>query len=284
MPPSAATTAAVPDVYYPSSDGRPLGETGWHIVSTATLYAMLREHLARRDAYVAANMFLYYEQGNPRANRSPDCMVALGVVGKHERRSFKTWVEGVVPSVIFEFASKETIDEDVSSKRDIYERLGVAEYFLFDPIGECLDPSFQGFRLEGGRYVALALDADGGLTSRVLGLRLIPESYLLRPIDLQTGRRLLTSEEKSAELAREAESARRERQRAEREQREAEKHRKRAEREKKKAEREHQRADRERQQAERERQRADELAAEVERLRALLGRRDQADGNPATGD
>ena len=37
------------------------------------------------DAYVASNMFLD-EDGNPKANRSPDCMVCLGVVGQSYQR------------------------------------------------------------------------------------------------------------------------------------------------------------------------------------------------------
>jgi hypothetical protein len=42
----------------------------------------------------------------------------------------------------------------------------VAEYFLFDPLGECLDPRLQGFRLEGGEYVELEPDATGASSAR----------------------------------------------------------------------------------------------------------------------
>ncbi len=239
-----------------------MGETGWHVRSTSSFYEVLREHLAHTDAYVASNMFLYYEQGNPKANRAPDCMVILGV-GKHERRSFKTWVEGAVPSVIFEFSSDETIDEDLHAKKALYARLGVTEYVLFDPFGDCLDPRLQGFRLEGGEYIELVPDADGGLISQVLGLRLIGEGFLLRAIDLRTNRPLLTMEEKSAELARAADQTERLRLRAEEERL---------------------RAEEERQRAEQERQRADDLAAELRRLRALLGDQDRSGDQPAGGE
>ena len=92
---SLPTTSPPPDldVYYPSSDGGPMGETGWHIRSTYSFYGVLREHLADRNAYVAANMFLYYEQGNPRANRAPDCMVILGV-GSHVGSAVRTNIRG----------------------------------------------------------------------------------------------------------------------------------------------------------------------------------------------
>jgi Uma2 family endonuclease len=276
--PSLPATSPPPDldVDYPASDGRPMGESGWHFRSTSSFYSVVKEHLAHTDAYVAGNMFLYYEQGNPQANRAPDCMVILGV-GNHERRSFKTWVEGAVPSVIFEFASDETFDEDLHAKKDLYARLGVAEYFLFDPLGDCLDPRLQGFRLEGGTYVQLVPDADGGLISQVLGLRLIPMGILLRAIDLRTNRPLLTFAEKTAELARLVEQAERERQRAELARR-------RADLEQERADLERQWAGQDRQRAEQDRQRADALDAEIERLRTLLGREGQAGDQPAAGE
>ena len=282
-------------IYFPSSDGRPMGETGWHVISTLTLYAMIREHLGDRDAYVAANMFLYYERANPRANRSPDCMVILGVPRLPERRSFKVWKEGAMPSVIFEFASKDTYRDDLKAKRILYERLGVAEYFLFDPIEECLKPTLQGMRLENGRYVDLVLDDGGGLTSAILGLRFVPDGFLLRPIDLRTGYVYLTIDETTAaaraqsvrldEERRNAEqqrlradeerrNAEAERRRAEEQRRNAEQQRLRADEEHQNAERQHLRADEERRNAEAERRRADSLAAEVERLKALIGRGD----------
>ena len=242
---------------YPDSDGRPLGETGWHVDSTSTIYRLVKDHFAARpDVYVAANMFLYFEEGNPKANRSPDCMVSFGVRGNHERRSFKTWVEGVVPAFIIEFASPETYREDLGAKRDVYARLGVAEYFLFDPLGECLAPRFQGFRLAGGFYESLPADAEGGIASLVLDLYMVPEGHFLRLIDLATGRSLLTRSELSEEYEQTA---------AERDE-----ERRAVELERRRAEAEHRRA-------EAERLRAEELAAEVDRLRALLEKKNQAD-------
>ena len=256
----STTTTSAPEIYYPSSDGRPLGETGWHVESTLTLFGVLKQKYADRpDVYVAANMFLYYEEGNPKAHRSPDCMVILGVRGNHPRRWFKTWVEGVVPAVVFEFASPETYREDLGAKRELYARLGVAEYFLYDPVGECLDPRLQGYRLAGEAYESLTPDEDGGLTSRVLDLRFVPEGFLLRVIDLATGQSLLTFDE-FAERYRRAEAER--------------------DRERQIAEREHRRAAAQRRRAERERLRAEASEAEVARLRALLEQRGREGGSP----
>jgi len=276
-------TTAVPEIDYPSSDGQPLGETGWHVESTLTLFGVLKHKYADRpDVYVAANMFLYYEEGNPKAHRSPDCMVILGVRGNHPRRWFKTWAEGVVPAVVFEFASPETYREDLGPKREFYARLGVTEYFLFDPVGECLDPRLQGYRLAGHAYESLTPDADGGLTSRVLDLRFVPEGFLLRVIDLATGQSLLTYGEfaegyrrADAERDRERQVAEREHRRAEAAQRRAEAAQRRVDAAQRRAEAETRRAELERQAAEHERRRAEASEAEVERLRALLEQRDR---------
>lgn len=65
-----AITAAA-RVIYPDSDGKPIGETGIHVRASFHLYSALRWLFRRRlhtDVYVAASMFLYYQEGKPRAN------------------------------------------------------------------------------------------------------------------------------------------------------------------------------------------------------------------------
>jgi hypothetical protein len=153
-------------------------------------------------------------------------------IGKHRRRTFKTWEEKAAPCVIVEITSESSLTEDMGEKKELYARLGVREYFVFDPDRTCLDPPLRGFRLRGKKYVPLVPDPDGSLTSQELGLRLLSEDDRLRLFDARTGRRLLSPAER--------------------------------------AEQERQRARQERQRAEQERQRADALAAEVERLRAEL--------------
>src|SRR5262245_4335733 len=88
-------------IEYPSSDGEPMAETGLHVVLLVTLVVMLRHHYRRRrDVYVIGNIFLYYEENNPQAKRSPDVMVIKGVPAEPERESFFTWKEKAVPSAV----------------------------------------------------------------------------------------------------------------------------------------------------------------------------------------
>src|SRR5262245_57343717 len=72
-------------IEYPDSDGKPLGETGFHVDCTAALYEIFKRIYCRYpDIHVACRLFLYYEKGNPRARKDPDIMVTKGV-GSHPR-------------------------------------------------------------------------------------------------------------------------------------------------------------------------------------------------------
>lgn len=96
---------------------------------------------------------------------------------------------------MIEITSKKTRLEDLNRKKSLYERLGVEEYFLFDPRAEYLDPPLQGFRLVSGRYGPVALEPDGSLVSRVLGLVFRREGERLRMSDARTRKILLRREE-----------------------------------------------------------------------------------------
>ena len=194
---------AFPVIEYPESDGQPIGETDFHITATLLLLQMLRDYFeSNPQVYVASDLMFYYEAGNPRAVKAPDVLVVKGV-GKHKRRVYKLWEETVIPCTIFEITSKQTAQADLTTKYQLYERLGVKEYFLFDPLDEYLQPRLQGFTLVQGRYQALPLSFEGELVSRELGLVLRPQGDLLRLVDSYTGQMLATSHEsvRRAELA-----------------------------------------------------------------------------------
>lgn len=184
-----------PNINYPETDGQPMGESDVHINVILYLRQALR-HLFRQaeQIYVAANMFLYYEEDNPEARRAPDVFVVKGVP-KHDRRVYKLWEEQAVPCVIFEITSRSTRLEDVGTKRGLYELLGVQEYFLFDPLNEYLSPRLQGYHLVKDYYQPLDLSPDGTLLSQELGVILKPEGILLRVIDPATGQEIPTLDE-----------------------------------------------------------------------------------------
>ena len=153
----AIITATAPiQVVYPETDGKPMGETDVHIDALIYLREALKDHFREApQVYVAGNMLLYYEEGNPAACVAPDVFVVQGVA-KHERRIYKLWEEGQPPAVVFEITSRSTRLEDLGTKRALYAMLGVQEYFLYDPLGEYLRPPLQGYRLQEGEYQRIA--------------------------------------------------------------------------------------------------------------------------------
>jgi Uma2 family endonuclease len=161
-------------IEYPSSDGKPMGETGTHArVAMMSIFGALYLYFLR-DPRVAvhADMFIYYAQGDPRRNVCPDVFVARDVDNDHDRRSYKVWKEGKAPDVVFEVTSKKTRKPDLTTKFDLYrDVLKVREYYLFDPFEEYLNPSLQGYRLVRGAYEPIPI-IKGGMPSEVLGLEL----------------------------------------------------------------------------------------------------------------
>lgn len=118
--------------------------------------------------------------------------------------------EAVPRASDFGVASKSAVDDDLEAKKDLYERLGVREYCVYDPLGGLHWPRLQLFRLVEGAYrrVVWRGNRDGPLvvTSEVLGLELRFEEDRLRLWDPGKGTYLLEPAEQEA--AREAAEAR----------------------------------------------------------------------------
>jgi len=198
------------EVIYPESDGEPMAETEIHReqMTDAVIYP-LKKHL-RGKGYVTGNLLFYYREGDPRASVAPDAFVILGHPD-HRRRIYKLWEEKRVPDVVFELTSESTRDKDLGEKRRLYESLGVQEYFLFDPLGEYLEPPLRGFRLRGGYFAPLEPgtlpDGDWALLSEVLGLQIETSPDGLRFWNPETETYLLTpAEEAEARLLAEAQA------------------------------------------------------------------------------
>ena len=202
------------DVEYPESDGEPMGETGYHVrASMHLLQALSLFFNGRDDVYVAADMFLYYEKGNPAACKAPDVMVIKGVANQ-ERRTFKTWEENAAPCLIFEITSQSSMIDDLLVKSQLYAKLGVREYFVFDPLHEYLKLPFTGFRLKNGVYSPIPAGEDGSVYSVELKTTLKRDDDLLRIVDPETGKYVPSIKEAVRMARKEAERAEQESKRA----------------------------------------------------------------------
>jgi Uma2 family endonuclease len=190
-----------------------MSETDRHRKLIIGLLHALEEFFRNKPkVYVSGNIFVYYRDENGEQQPvSPDIFVVRGVE-KKERRIYKIDAEGKAPEVVIELISRASTVEEYVTKRHIYAKLGVREYFIFDPFREAQAASLAGFRLENGAYVPMTVARSNGtlyLRSKILGLELRVEKSQLRLYDPKTGQRLRTPEEAEDELrAAQAEVAR----------------------------------------------------------------------------
>ncbi len=221
--------------FYPESDGLPMAENTLQYRWITTIHGELDALLP--DAFVAGDLFWYPIEGDPGTRVAPDVLVALGRP-KGERPSFKTWVEGGPPEVVWEIRSPSNTDREMDAKHAFYERHGVDEFYLHDPERNHLR---AWVRSDGALREISVLP---GWASPALGIRFHPGPEVLE-LRLPNGRpfRTVLQAHRLADQA-EAEQAR--------------------------AEQERLRAEQERLRAEQERLRADQEAARAERLAARL--------------
>ena len=166
----------------------------------------------RPDVFLEANTILCYDPDDLNVRVSPDVYLAFGVDAHaiRQRKLYLPWEVGKPPDWVLEVASVSTGREDIGRKRDIYARIGVPEYWRFDP----QDGAYHGAKLAGDRLVAggyepieLTTAPDGILKgySEILGLSLCWDDNWPRLYDPATNTYLETWQQERA--ARQAEQA-----------------------------------------------------------------------------
>jgi Uma2 family endonuclease len=200
-----ATATTFPKNDYPTSDGKPMAETDIHRDLMLALIETLKWWFTdEQDVYVSGNLLIFYEKGDKRIHVSPDVFVVRGV-RKGQRPNYLLWEERPL-DVVIELTSKTTMIEDIEEKYNLYVgKLGVKEYFLFDPEQEYLKPSFQGYRKVKDRFRPIKPVA-GRLPSKVLGLHLERDGKHLRLWNPTDSMRLPTPGERAEAEAERAEA------------------------------------------------------------------------------
>jgi len=201
---------------FPESDGEPMAETTAHAIQMVDLQWALQTLFAMqgRDTRTAVggNQLMYYNERDGLEHVSPDVYVIF------DRKpppppSWKTWVEGKVPDIVFEITSPSTQAQDLSvepkGKRRLYAELEVGEYYIYDPLQET-SPWFMGFELRDERMESLQARPDGGIYSPLLRAELRPVAMTettrrpagiwLRVIDPRTGEPIPIAEEEHNDL------------------------------------------------------------------------------------
>ena len=144
---STRTRPTVDYSTFPEADDEPMADTEDNQALMIDTIFALRHRLEPAGHHVGGNLLVYYNPASGLDHISPDVFVALGS-GRERRKKWETWVEGKFPELIVEFASPSTSGRDVGEKVGLYARLGVDEYYIFDPI-PLLVPPFQAYTVPG---------------------------------------------------------------------------------------------------------------------------------------
>ena len=189
------------DVYYPIDDDEPLAESEHQLFPLTYAHAALTGWFEDDPTtWVGADMFLYYEEGVPSSVVAPDVFVVTQTHKRHKRNIFQTWVEGRVPDLALEVMSRTSVRRDTVEKYELYESLGVREYWIYDPTEEgVLEPRLRGHVLVGGEYRPMEVLEVSGMfvgVSDVLALELHATGDWFRFLDPVTGEYLPDSQER----------------------------------------------------------------------------------------
>jgi Uma2 family endonuclease len=164
-----------------------------HKRATAALLQTLQTRLrARPDANAVAGVALCCQHTRGEVWKTPDILVLKGKDARKERESLRKVQASAEPSVVIEVTCSDTLAEDLGEKKELYGRLWIREYFLFDPLGECLQPPLLGYTLIGEEYEPILPAKGEKLLSAELGLWLVAEGAMVALFDYRTGARVTT--------------------------------------------------------------------------------------------
>ena len=162
------------EVEYPCEDGLPMASSPeQEAVMVDTRHVLLNYFASRPNVYLGMDLLVFDKQGDNTSCLAPDVFVTFDVRRKVEK-SYRIWLVGKPPDVVWEFGSDSTWKGDAKEKKARYRKWGVSEYWLYDPQGGLHNPRLQGFQLVKGRYRRLPAErrSEGLLVvkSPLLGL------------------------------------------------------------------------------------------------------------------
>ncbi len=119
-----------------SSDDAPVDNEDQNFIPNYLLFLLEYLWKQRQDWYFAVDMAVYHTTGaNPRVPVVPDAFLSLGVPRQKDGKSRNSYVlweeENIAPALALEIVSQ-TPGGEYDSKREIYCRLGVLYYVVYN--------------------------------------------------------------------------------------------------------------------------------------------------------
>ncbi|MBI1765755.1 MAG: Uma2 family endonuclease [Acidobacteria bacterium] len=143
---------------------------------TEPLYSAWVQSGQEQTFLAAANVGVYYMLGSPSIG--PDVLLSLDVqvpagFWSREQRSYYIWEYGKAPDLVIEIISKTVRGED-TTKKDIYARMRVGYYVIFDPNAYLMPEVLTVYRWDNFRYES---QATADFPALGLGLTLWEGAY-----------------------------------------------------------------------------------------------------------
>jgi Uma2 family endonuclease len=166
-----------------------MGETAFHAALVRYLVDVLTWLFQGQLCAIYENLNFYQTANTYEYPLAPDVAVIKGVAYQLLTRSWRVGKSGPAPQVVFEIASEETWKKDLEEKPAKYARMGVQEYFAYDPHEFPLPPSNNrrlfGWRLDQDRQTMkeMSIGPNGSLWSPSLESWLVPDGTMLRLYD-----------------------------------------------------------------------------------------------------
>ena len=151
------------DIFYEEKE--PVEDSMLQELAIDRITRLLRERYEDRpDVFISGTVFVSYDITNGNARVGPDLFIAfdVDVAGIRENLpNFWIWETGKAPDFVMEVASPSTAANDLGWKRELYQQLGIQEYWRFDPTGgrlygqalageRLVDDSYREYPVESG--------------------------------------------------------------------------------------------------------------------------------------
>lgn len=129
----------------------------YHIPRVRSIVTLSKRFSHRSDVYVTGNMPIRHRTSGKYLYAVADVMVALEAKHDKARDQWVSWREGKAPDVVIDIAKAGRDQEFVRAGLETYRKMGVAEYWLFDPSGRYFDQPMAGYQLMDGNYQRISV-------------------------------------------------------------------------------------------------------------------------------
>ncbi len=190
-------------------DGRCLSQTLLHDAIASNLRFAIAQHclwLDTRENVLAVDVLIVYRDDGRIVTVAPDVMLAKGrppttrpspalawegrrapLMRPPETPAYLLVVEGRPPDLALEVVSPKNSPADLRRKKAKYVRIGIPEYFVFDPYPKESDPPLKRYRLQPGGEAWEKKTSRSGLRSKELDTDILVDGWRLAVIDPETG-------------------------------------------------------------------------------------------------